>query len=105
MANTRKSPSAVYVLQHRDAAASTTLVLGVYADLQDANDDCLAQAARAGVFLERRSSTSGPDTQHLSPVEPVRWDTAEGISCWVEEHAVVPNRVVQPAARTMGPRE
>ena len=101
MANTTQSSFTVFVLLHRDEVASTTLVLGVYADLQDANDECLAQAARAGVSLEHQSSTSGPDTQHLSPVEPVRWDTAEGISCWVEEHAVVPNKVILPAATTI----
>ncbi|KAK5992206.1 hypothetical protein PT974_05607 [Cladobotryum mycophilum] len=86
----------VYIIIHQDHTAAT--VLGVFAELQDANRDCLWHASKAGVDLIQESSTMGPDKAHLSPTEPARWDTADGVSCWVESHIVEPSRVIAPAA-------
>ncbi|KAG9255732.1 uncharacterized protein F5Z01DRAFT_735665 [Emericellopsis atlantica] len=74
----------------------TTSVLSVFAALQDANEECLRQARAAGVELTRESSTSGPETDTIGPVEPVRWDTLDGVSCWVEAFDVIPQRI-QPS--------
>lgn len=81
----------VYVVLHQDGA--TVTILGVYEELHDANRDCLLQAAQAGIDLLQDSPTSGPDKHHFQPVEPSRWDTPDGVSCWVESHMVVPSRV------------
>ena len=82
----KTSHANVYVLLYGDPVVTT--LLGVFADLQDANEACLRHAAEAGVELVRDSPTSGPDSHHLVPVEPMRWDVADGLSCWVEEHSV-----------------
>ncbi|OAQ83517.1 hypothetical protein VFPBJ_02285 [Purpureocillium lilacinum] len=84
----------VYVLAHYDHAAGAATICGVFAELQDANAECLQLARRAGITLTNELSTTGPDGMHLSPVEPLRWDAPEGVSCWVEAHAVKPTRVV-----------
>ncbi|ETR98173.1 hypothetical protein MKX07_002426 [Trichoderma sp. CBMAI-0711] len=81
----------VYIILHQDGV--TVTVLGVYEELQDANRDCLWQAAQAGIDLLQASPTTGPDKYHIQPVEPARWDTPDGVSCWVESHMVVPSRV------------
>ncbi|KAL6864093.1 hypothetical protein J3F83DRAFT_762357 [Trichoderma novae-zelandiae] len=86
----------VYLILHQDGVAVT--VLGVYEELQDANRDCLWQASQAGIDLLQDSPTTGPDKYHILPVEPARWDTPDGVSCWVESHVVVPSRV---AARNL----
>lgn len=88
-------PRQVYILTHSDDDAVN--ILGVFADLQDANAECLRQGQSAGVFLSKGSSTTGPDTSTFSPVEPMRWDTPEGDSCWVEGHTVILRKVVAPA--------
>lgn len=82
----------VYIILHQDGMIVT--VLGVYEELQDANRDCLFQASRGGIDLLQESPTTGPDKYHISPIEPARWDTPDGMSCWVECHTVVPSRVV-----------
>ncbi|KFA63844.1 hypothetical protein S40285_04461 [Stachybotrys chlorohalonatus IBT 40285] len=82
----------VYVLVYQDS--TTVTVLGVFANLQDANAVCTMQAVDAGVSLTRSQSTDGPDAEHMLPFEPLRWDTADGVSCWVEEHALTSNRVL-----------
>ncbi|KAH7325784.1 hypothetical protein B0I35DRAFT_405130 [Stachybotrys elegans] len=90
-----KKDTLVYVLMHQDSGVGAT-VLGVFADMSDANERCLRQATDLGVPLVRESPTEGPDHQHNRPMEPMRWDTAEGVSCWVEEHRVEPCRVIKP---------
>jgi hypothetical protein len=92
---TSPPPPSVYVLLHNDSVA--TVVLAVFAELQDANTECLRQAARADVDLTRESSTHGPDKGTHSPVEPLRWDTADGVSCWVEEFRVEPRKCKPPS--------
>jgi hypothetical protein len=95
-------PPTVYVLLQGDI--SVTNVLAVFADLQDANHECLRQAQLAGVDLSSASSTMGPDTAHLTPVEPLRWDTPDGVSCWVEIFPVTPKRIVTTAMGTVPKR-
>ena len=85
----------VYIILHQDY--TTVTILGVFAELQDANMDCLRHASKAGVDLVRESPTMGPDKEHMSPIEPARWDTPDGVSCWVESHHVEPSRVIAPA--------
>jgi hypothetical protein len=84
----------VYILLYRDM--STATVVSVFGNLSDANNECLRLAEEASVTLEQSSPTTGPDKAHMTPIEPMRWDTAEGISCWVEQHAVRPPCVVPP---------
>lgn len=91
---TQRSFTQVYVLQYHDGDSVT--VLGVFADLQDANHECICHAREAGITLTTESSTLGPDKGHILPIEPVRWDTADGVSCWVEEFTVAPKRVITP---------
>ena len=43
--------------------------------------------------MTNETSTSGPETDTMGPVEPVRWDTADGVSCWVEAFDVKPQRI------------
>lgn len=85
----------VYIILHQDGGLTVT-ILGVFEELQDANRDCLFQASQAGIDLFQTSPTTGPDKHHLSPVEPARWDTPDGVSCWVESHTVEPSRVTGP---------
>ncbi|KAL7933226.1 hypothetical protein V8C35DRAFT_305238 [Trichoderma chlorosporum] len=81
----------VYIVLYQDGMVCT--ITGVYEELQDANRDCLLQASRGNIDLLQDSPTSGPDKHHISPIEPARWDTADGVSCWVESHMVEPSRV------------
>lgn len=81
----------VYIIFHQDGVSVT--VLGVFEELQDANRDCLFQASKTGIELLQESPTYGPDKNHISPIEPARWDTPDGVSCWVESHLVEPSRV------------
>ncbi|KAL7796052.1 hypothetical protein V8C37DRAFT_372968 [Trichoderma ceciliae] len=81
----------VYIILHQDGISLT--ILGVFEELQDANRDCLFQATQADIDLLQASPTTGPDENHISPIEPARWDTADGVSCWVESHTVNPSRV------------
>lgn len=81
----------VYIILHQDGVSVT--ILGVFEELQDANRDCLFQASQAGIDLLQESPTYGPDKYHIAPIEPARWDTPDGVSCWVESHTVEPSRV------------
>lgn len=90
------NPPKVFILQYRDDATATALA--VFADLQDANQECLRQADKIGISLMSESSTMGPDKGTILPIEPMRWDTADGASCWVEEHEISPKRVLTPPA-------
>lgn len=83
-----QAPSTVYIVVHRDSDAAAT-ILGVFARLGDANDECLAQASQAGFRDVPHSGT-------LGDVAPLRWDAPEGVSCWVETHNVRP--AVEPRA-------
>lgn len=85
-------PNTVYLLL--ETVDSVTNVLGVFADIQDANQECLRRAALAGVTLTTDFQTMGPDPAHHYPIEPMRWDTPEGDCCYVEMFAVAPKRVV-----------
>ncbi|PNP57610.1 hypothetical protein THARTR1_02608 [Trichoderma harzianum] len=91
----------VYIVIHQDGMIAT--ILGVYEELQDANRDCLFQASQGGIELLQDSPTTGPDKQHISPIEPARWDTPDGLSCWVESHTVEPSRVVSANLETRRP--
>ncbi|KAL7909145.1 hypothetical protein GGI35DRAFT_428443 [Trichoderma velutinum] len=82
----------VHIVVHQDGMIVS--ILGVYEELQDANRDCLFQASQGGIELMQESPTTGPDKYHISPIEPARWDTPDGLSCWVESHTVEPSRVV-----------
>ncbi|KAL6829014.1 hypothetical protein J3E69DRAFT_330157 [Trichoderma sp. SZMC 28015] len=82
----------VYIVIHQDGMIVN--ILGVYEELQDANRDCIFQASQGGIELLQPSPTTGPDKHHISPIEPARWDTPDGLSCWVESHVVEPSRVV-----------
>ncbi|KAJ4863241.1 hypothetical protein T069G_04195 [Trichoderma breve] len=82
----------VYIVIHQDGMI--VQILGVYEELQDANRDCIFQASQGGIELLQDSPTTGPDKHHISPIEPARWDTPDGLSCWVESHTVEPSRVV-----------
>jgi hypothetical protein len=84
----------VYILLHQDL--TTAAVVAVFTSLCDANVHCLGLAAQAGIRLEQPSPTCGPDGQSMTPLEPLRWDTADGVSCWVEQHAVRGPNVVPP---------
>ena len=86
--------SAICILLYSDSCNTT--VLGLYADLRDANEECLKYARGAGIVLEHENSTFGPDDGHYAPTEPMRWDAPEGLSCWVEQHTVTPKKVVTP---------
>lgn len=81
----------VYIILHQDGVSVN--ILGVFEELQDANRDCLFQATQSGIDLLQESPTQGPDKYHFAPVEPARWDTTDGVSCWVESHTVEPSRV------------
>lgn len=94
------NPLTVYVLLYRDDDTATAL--SVFYDLQDANQECLKHAAQSGIMLSSESSTSGPDKGSILPIEPMRWDTADGASCWVEEHEVSAKRVVTPPSVQRG---
>ncbi|UKZ75023.1 hypothetical protein TrVFT333_002695 [Trichoderma virens FT-333] len=81
----------VYIILHQDGMIVT--ILGVYEELQDANRDW-------GIDLLQESPTTGPDKHHLTPIEPARWDTPDGVSCWVESHTVEPSRFVSSNVQT-----
>ncbi|KJZ73869.1 hypothetical protein HIM_06762 [Hirsutella minnesotensis 3608] len=78
--------STVFVVVYSDSAAAA--VLGVYADLGDANDECRKQAAQAGVAVDMGTSEHG---------DAARWTAADGASCWVESHAVKAKRSLSTA--------
>ena len=90
-----EDPPKVYILLYSDPIGGT-VVLSVFASLQDANDECFSQARAAGVTLKSESPTMGPSPGFMQPVEPVRWDTAEGVSCWVQGFDVTPRRILSP---------
>ncbi|KAL0942813.1 actin polymerization protein [Colletotrichum truncatum] len=85
----RDFPHAVALVFYKDGGddiASSTTVLGVYAGLADANDEVRKLALEQGAKLDDAAAHN---------TEPVRWDTPEGVSCWVELHAVKPKTIVR----------
>lgn len=90
---TMPAVNSVYIILHHDmSTGSTPLILGVFADLLDANAACLRIASESGAAppVSNATSATGSSDGDPRPVEPVRWDTLEGESCWVEEHGVSP---------------
>jgi hypothetical protein len=79
--------SSVYLVLWRDSASAEFLVVAAYATLTDAN----SHARRMGNEILSDGLTSlgasEPDLRGIG-AEPLRWDTADGLSCWVEEHVV-----------------
>ncbi|KAH6986228.1 hypothetical protein BGZ61DRAFT_482268 [Ilyonectria robusta] len=76
----------VYILFHRDSDVSgTSTIVSVFSELQDANAACLQQAAEAKV-----------EPKIQVPREPLRWEAPDGTACWVEKHAVVPRKTLNP---------
>lgn len=76
----------VHLVIHRDDA--TVTVVGVYARLTDANTECIFLGKEAGMQLTGESGETAPDGRELMPIEPMRWDSVAGVSCWVETHHV-----------------
>lgn len=84
-----KSPvgSTVYIALWRDAASSEFVVLGAYDSVADAN----ARVRRLGreQLSDGLANLQEPDPKmRHTGAEPLRWDTADGLSCWVESHEV-----------------
>lgn len=87
----------VYAILYRDD--DTVVILGLYAELQDANEECVHHAKEQGIDLIREYPTWGPAKDCVIPIKPARWDAAGGaVSCWVESHIVIPPRIIAPAA-------
>lgn len=76
----------VHLVIHRDDTAVT--IVGVYASLTDANTECISRGGEVGIQLTGGSEEPVPGDMRDVPVEPMRWDSAEGVSCWVETHHV-----------------
>ena len=68
------------VLYQEDGEKAT--VLGLFKNLSQANGKCIGKAAELDVTLSIIEQGVVKDT------EPIRWDTAAGVSCWVEGHEV-----------------
>lgn len=75
----------VYLVIYQD---TTVTISGVYANLDDANAECLRSSDDAGKDLLAQRSKRGPGGDALTDVL-LRWDSPDGISCWVEKHDVV----------------
>ncbi|TEA20064.1 hypothetical protein C8034_v008746 [Colletotrichum sidae] len=92
--NRRTFPHAAALVFYRDGEDSTssTSVLGVYADLADANDKVRKLAEEQGSPLEASRND----------LEPVRWSAPDGAACWVEVHVVTPKKIVK---REVSPKE
>lgn len=87
-ASSHHGPHSVYVVLWRDASSGDFLALGAFETLADAN----AEVRRRG--SEQLSdglthSNSEADAGGID-AEPLRWDTADGVACWVEQHRVNP---------------
>ncbi|GAB0135741.1 hypothetical protein EsDP_00004068 [Epichloe bromicola] len=81
----------VHVVIHRDD--TTVTVAGVFASLSDANAECLRLCEEAGLQLKgvKKGVEDGKSEGDMNPMkdEPLRWDSPEGLSCWVETHGVI----------------
>ncbi|KAI5462101.1 hypothetical protein BGZ63DRAFT_403370 [Mariannaea sp. PMI_226] len=75
------APSVYILLHHDTSSGGTPTILSVFSDLTDANTACLQQAIEANV-----------ETGARSPRDLQRWESAEGVVCWVEKHTVVPRK-------------
>lgn len=89
----RDFPLAVALVLYKDGAdeASSTTVLGAYAALADANEEVRRLALEQG-------GAQVDEAAAAKSSEPVRWDAPDGVSCWVELHAVTPRRIVPRSA-------
>ncbi|KAM0510185.1 hypothetical protein ACHAQF_002234 [Verticillium nonalfalfae] len=76
----------VYVLLWRDCGGNEFVALGAYAHLKDANTEAKRlgkeQLSDGLTYSSMQADLKAQDS------EPLRWDTADGISCWVERHEV-----------------
>ncbi|TWU71869.1 hypothetical protein ED733_003666 [Metarhizium rileyi] len=80
------SRSPVHLVLYRDD--TTVTVIGVYASLRDGNAECVSLGKDAGMQLTGEEGEMAPEHEELMAVEPVRWDSVAGVSCWVETHEV-----------------
>ena len=76
----------VHLVIHRDD--TTVTILGVFASLTDANTACIFRGKEEGIQLTGQSTEPAHEDSGVMPVEPMRWDSPEGVSCWVETHRV-----------------
>ncbi|WYZ41341.1 hypothetical protein EsH8_V_000236 [Colletotrichum jinshuiense] len=95
----REFPHAVALVFYKDGddETSSTTVLGVYASLADANAEARKLGQEQGVKL-------GDEAAATSDVNPVSWSTPEGVSCWVELHAVTPKSIIPRSASGGSPQ-
>lgn len=70
----------IYLVLHSKKAAAPT-ILGAFAALDDANAQCLAQAAETGFQPLAHAPKTVPG--------PLRWDAPDGVSCRVEPHPLI----------------
>lgn len=91
MSPSSEAPSAagakVYLVLWCDAASAEFSVVAAYAAMTDAN----VHARRLGneVLSDGLTSLGNQEPGLQGPGEvPLRWDAADGLSCWVEEHIV-----------------
>ncbi|KAL2757993.1 hypothetical protein ACRALDRAFT_1061263 [Sodiomyces alcalophilus JCM 7366] len=78
--NSVPTPKDVFLVLWRDDESGDFAIIGVYSTIADAN----IEAHRMGHDHLANGVTWAP----VDEMEPLRWDTAEGVSCWVEQHAV-----------------
>ncbi|KAG5973095.1 hypothetical protein E4U56_005295 [Claviceps arundinis] len=76
--------SSVHVVIHQDDTVVT--IAGIFSSLSAANAACLRLCEEAGL---QREGTRGQEAGEASgPLKPLRWNSPEGILCWVETHEV-----------------
>ncbi|ROT41495.1 hypothetical protein SODALDRAFT_331230 [Sodiomyces alkalinus F11] len=78
-ANPVPSPNRIFLVLWRDDQNGEFVIVGVYSSIEDAN----IEARRMGEDL-----VNGVTQVPINETEPLRWDTAEGLSCWVEQHEI-----------------
>ncbi|OHE91407.1 hypothetical protein CORC01_13325 [Colletotrichum orchidophilum] len=96
----REFPHAIALVLYRDGgdeASSTTTVLGAFAALADANAEVRRVSREQG-----GAASSAVDA--TSDLNPLRWDAPDGVSCWVELHAVKPKSFV-PKSTSASPQQ
>ncbi|KAG6090436.1 hypothetical protein E4U15_005028 [Claviceps sp. LM218 group G6] len=75
-------PTSVHVVVHQDDTVVT--IAGIFSSLSAANAACLRLCEEAGL---QREGVGGQEAGEASrPLKPLRWNSPEGISCWVETH-------------------
>lgn len=92
----RSFPAVVFLLLWSDG--DSFLVRGTFAALADAN----AEARRLGV--EQGALPAEEETDEGRPAsDAASWRTAEGVSCWVEAHAITPRSVLPRRVGSQSP--